>query len=174
MATDDQASRKLEAGHAELRTFKVPANATSAQLTLAWDDHIIRFNDPLLVVLLQPAFPDNGKYLTHPMFLAGWVGLLIASINLLPVGQLDGGHVARALLGDKSLWLARGVFGALVFMSFFLFDGWMLFAFFLFFLGLQHQPPLNDRTKIEGRRLVVAACVVAIFILTFVPIPFQV
>ncbi|MES2154833.1 MAG: site-2 protease family protein [bacterium] len=172
--SDDLASHKLAAGKSERRTILIPANVTSADITLTWDDHFVRFGDPLLVILLQPLFPHDGDYLTHPLFLAGWVGLLIGSIKLLPIGQLDGGRVSRAILGDNSLWLARGVFAALVLLSFIVFDTWIFIAFFVFALGLQHPPPLNDRSKVEGRRLVVAAIAVAILVLTFIPVPIQV
>lgn len=174
IVSDDLASRDLAAGREELRTVAIPPNATAVELLVQWDDHIVRFGDPLLVILLSPLFPDNHLYLTHPLFFAGWVGLLIAGINLLPVGQLDGGHVSRALLGDKAQWVARIIFAGLVALAFLVFDSWMFFALFVFALGLQHPPPLNDRTKLEGRRLVVAVLVILIFLVSFVPVPFQV
>lgn len=171
---DTLASHKLSPGTQDLRTVTIPANTTSTDVTFTWDDHIIRFGDPLLVILLQPLFPHNGSYLTHPVFLAGWVGLLIGAVKLIPVSKLNGGLVARALLGDASLWLARAAVGGLVALSLFVWDTWIFVAFLVFALGLQHPPPLNDRTKIEGRRLVVAAVVVVIFIVSFVPVPMQV
>ncbi len=174
VASDELAARALSRGQQQLQTLTIPADATSAELILTWDDRMVRFGDPLLVILLHPVWPENANYLTHPVFLAGWVGLLIAGINLLPVGQLDGGHVSRALLGDKSIWLARAAFGALVMLALFFFDSWMFFAFFVFFMGLQHPPPLNDRTKIEGRRIAVAVLVVVIFLVSFIPVPIQV
>jgi len=97
---------------------------------------------------------------------AGWVGLLITSINLLPAGQLDGGHIFRAVLGEKQKyagWIA-------VFIM--IFTGWMFFAIIIvLMMGMMHPPPLNDDTDIDMRRKILFFIVLTILILCFIPFP---
>jgi membrane-associated protease RseP (regulator of RpoE activity) len=168
----DTAAGTLHGGKGVRRSLALPPGAQSVDLDLKWDDGLLRLGDPLLVQLLGKAFHNDG-YLTHPTFLAGWVGLLVTGINLLPAGQLDGGHVARAVLGERMKYVAWAAVGMLMVLAF-LFNSWMLMAFFLLMTGIQHAPPLNDRTQLDRKRLVLAAIVLAVFILTFVPVPIQV
>ncbi|MEA3191453.1 MAG: hypothetical protein QOD77_2035 [Thermoplasmata archaeon] len=165
----DQVSATLQSGQQERRTLEIPANATSATLRIAWDDHLVSFGDSLLVMGINLMFP-GGSYLTHPTFLAGWAGLLLAGINLLPIKPLDGGHVARAALGEASHWVSRGA-AALLFLLALSNSSWILFALFVLLSGAHHEAPLNDRTMLDAKRRVLSYAVLAIFLLTFVPIP---
>ncbi len=165
----EEQTSELAANETRQWTLEVPANATSAVVTLTWDDGLVQFGDPLLVMLLDPFF-DNDQYLTHPTFFAGWVGLLVTGINLLPAGQLDGGHVARAVLGDRMRIAAYLAMGMLLYLGF-TFGSWLLMAAFILIMGLQHPPPLNDRTQLDVKRKVMAAVVWIVLILTFVPRP---
>jgi len=106
----------------------------------------------------------------HPTGFAAWVGFLVTAINLLPAGQLDGGHIARALLGDNSRYLSYITIGALFMMGLF-FAGWLFFAIIIVFLGLRHPPPLNDITKIGIKRQVVGVVALVILVTSFAPIP---
>ncbi len=115
-------------------------------------------------------FPVGFENL-NPLAIAGWVGLLITSINLLPAGQLDGGHVFRALLGRRSSWLSvTAVVVLLVFGLFY--PGWIFFAILVLLLGVRHPPPLNDLTPLDLRRkaLGVGAALVLIGGFAFIPI----
>src|SRR5206468_2399587 len=106
-------------------------------------------------------FPLPQTLLTHPhpLAFAGWVGLFVTAINLLPAGQLDGGHVARALLGSRQLYLSWSAVAILFGLSFF-YPGWFLFGFLIFILGVRHPPPLNDLTRLDpGRKLIGIAAV---------------
>jgi membrane-associated protease RseP (regulator of RpoE activity) len=108
----------------------------------------------------------------HPLAIAGWVGLLVTAINLLPAGQLDGGHVFRALFGDR----ARYVSYAAVILLFglglvFLYTGWFLFAILILLLGVRHPPPLNDISRLDAKRYAVGAVALAILISGFVVVP---
>src|SRR5437867_10989555 len=95
----------------------------------------------------------------HPLAFAGWVGLFVTAINLLPAGQLDGCHVARALLGTRQLYLSWSAVAILFGLSFF-YPGWFLFGFLIFILGVRHPPPLNDLTRLDpGRKLIGIAAV---------------
>ncbi len=109
----------------------------------------------------------------HPTAFAAWVGFLVTAINLLPSGQLDGGHISRALLGDKSRFLSYITIGALFLMGLF-FSGWLFFAIIIVLLGLRHPPPLNDISKIGTKRQVVGALSLVILLTCFTPIPMSI
>lgn len=166
----EEVQGRLEPGASERRTLVIPEGAAGATLTLTWEDGLLRFGDPLLVVALDRAFPGNDEYLTHPTFFAGWVGLLVTGINLLPASQLDGGHVARAVLGDRMRWAAYAAVAGLVYLAL-RFQSWMLMAVFILLMGVQHPPPLNDRTGLDAKRKVLAGVVLAVFLLCFIPRP---
>ncbi len=97
---------------------------------------------------------------------AGWIGLLITSINLLPAGQLDGGHIFRAVLGEKQKYAS---WIAIIIM---IFTGWWFFAFIIILLiGIVHPPPLNDNSTLDLKRKLLFFVAVAILILCFIPFP---
>ncbi len=106
---------------------------------------------------------------------AGWVGLLVTGLNLIPVGQLDGGHVAYVLFGRAAkqlFWPVLLALGALV-----IFTGttmWVLWIFLLYFLGRNHAEPLDDMTPLDPKRRALAIATLIIFALVFVPIPLQI
>jgi membrane-associated protease RseP (regulator of RpoE activity) len=119
----------------------------------------------LLGEIIHPA-PEGFALNLNAIAFAGWVGLLITSINLLPAGQLDGGHIFRAVLGDKQKYAG---WVAVIIM---IFTGWMFFAILIIFaIGLMHPPPLNDYTKLDGKRKLLFVIAVAILILCFIPFP---
>ena len=110
--------------------------------------------------------PKGYTISLNPVAFAGWVGLLVTSINLLPAGQLDGGHIARAVLGEKQKYL--GWIAVLIL----LFTDWLFFAFLiLFVIGVTHPPPLNDFSPIDNKRKALFIVSTAILILCFVPTP---
>jgi len=106
----------------------------------------------------------------HPLALAGWVGILVTAINLLPAGQLDGGHVFRALFGDRARYVSYAAVILLFGLGLF-YVGWLFFAILIMFLGLRHPPPLNDLSPIGAGRYIVGGFVAAILITGFVVIP---
>jgi hypothetical protein len=108
----------------------------------------------------------------HPTAFAAWVGFLVTALNLLPVGQLDGGHVARALLGSNAKYLSWATIAVLVGLGLSgLYLGWLLFAVIILFLGVRHPPPLNDMTKLDLKRKAVGVATFVVLIIAFVPIP---
>ena len=110
----------------------------------------------------------------HPVALAGWVGLLVTAFNLLPVGQLDGGHVLYSLVGQRARVLTWPIIGLLVLMGIFLWSGWFLWAALIFLFGQSHPDPLDDVTRLDTSRKLVAVAVLLIFLLTFTPMPMQI
>lgn len=106
---------------------------------------------------------------------AGWVGLLVTGLNLIPLGQLDGGHVAYVLFGRRArqlFWPVLIGLGALV-----IFTGttmWGLWIVLLYFLGRNHAEPLDDVTPLDPKRRALAIMTLIIFILVFTPIPLQI
>jgi len=117
---------------------------------------------------------DGMHILLHPVALAGWLGLLVTSLNLIPVGQLDGGHVSFALLGPR----AYAVVSRLVFVALLLFGavgwrGWLIWAGLLFFMGFRHPSPVDFWTPLDPRRRYLGVVALALFLLTFTPVPFS-
>jgi membrane-associated protease RseP (regulator of RpoE activity) len=108
-----------------------------------------------------------------PVAFAGWAGLLVTSLNLIPAGTLDGGHVVYSLFGDKASKAFPFIFIALLGLGLF-WNGWWLWAVLLLWLGRVHAEPLDQITPLDPRRRLVAALVILIFILTFSPVPFAV
>jgi membrane-associated protease RseP (regulator of RpoE activity) len=127
----------------------------------------------ILFLLLSKFFPIPDPVVQHPLAFAGWVGLFVTAINLLPAGQLDGGHVARALLGRRQFYVSWGavlsLFGIALVTQY---AGWFIFGFLILMLGVRHPPPLNDLTHLDATRKLVGIAAVAILVLTFVPVPF--
>lgn len=119
----------------------------------------------------QP-FPFGGyDVLLHPVAWAGWAGLLVTGLNLIPAGQLDGGHVINVLLGQK---MAKRIYPfilvALVVLGFF-WPGWWLWAFLLLLLGRVVAEPLDQITPLDGKRKALGVLALIVFVLTFTPVP---
>ena len=128
---------------------------------------------PLLIQGIGSFFTIPSNALIHPTLFAGWVGIFLTAINLLPVGQLDGGHVARAVFKERHRYISWGVVIILLVLGLF-YTGWFIFAFIvLLFLGTQHQPPLNEITPLNRRELLIAVVILLVFILSFAPVPFS-
>ena len=129
---------------------------------------------PLIWELFSLFFPPGLANL-HPLALAGWVGIFVTAINLLPAGQLDGGHVFRALFGDRTRYVSYGIvlflFGIGIFTGY---VGWWLFALFVLFTGLRHPPPLNDQSPLTGSRYALGALALGILITGFALVPIAV
>ncbi len=126
----------------------------------------------LFYAFLKLFFPIRDGVAIHPLAFAGWVGLFVTAINLLPAGQLDGGHIARALLGERQTLVSWGALGLLVILSAF-YTGWIIFAFLILIIGVRHPPPLNDLSALDTGRKIVGIAAVAILLTTFVVAPFN-
>lgn len=110
----------------------------------------------------------------HPLAYAGWLGMFFTALNLLPMGQLDGGHVMYSLFGRKySLWAARFFIVALIGLGFY-WAGWWVWAGLVFIMGLRHPPILDESVRLEPKHTLIGYASILILILTFVPVPFEV
>ena len=128
---------------------------------------------PLIMQGLSNFFPitSDAMIQIHPTLFAGWVGCFLTSVNLLPIGQLDGGHVARALFKEKQKYVGWAVILTIIALSF-VYTGWLFFAFIILFLiGTKHQPPLNEISPLDTKRIFIGILALIIFILCFAPIP---
>jgi membrane-associated protease RseP (regulator of RpoE activity) len=126
--------------------------------------------------------PFNGTdVMLHNVALAGWAGLLVTALNLVPVGTLDGGHVAYGLFGERARRIFPIAIGTLIALSILpvLFTlslsafnfSWLLWVFILFWLGNVRTQPLDDITPLDGKRRALGFCMLLIFVLLFTPIP---
>jgi len=115
--------------------------------------------------------PAGGLDVTlHPIAWAGWAGLLVTALNLIPAGQLDGGHIMYVLLGKRTSNLLPFILIALVLLGF-AWSGWWFWAALIFFLGRFHAEPLDQITPLDSKRKMLAILGVFVFFLVFMPVP---
>ena len=140
----------------------------------AQKDALIIFENPplmkLFIALLHPGVKASDVLLT-PMALAAWVGLFATALNLLPMGQLDGGHIVYSLNSEKHRRISQIAEVALLFMAIFFWHGWIVFAVLTFFLGYRHPLLLDSWTPLDRTRRAWAIIALIIFLLCFTPMP---
>ena len=119
----------------------------------------------------QPTPIGGLDVFIHPVAFAGWVGLLVTALNLIPAGSLDGGHLVYALFGKKARKAFPYLIGIMAILGFY-WNGWWLWAFLLYWLGRVNAEPLDQITTLDSSRRMVALGVIILFILVFTPVPF--
>lgn len=124
-----------------------------------------------LAWLIIGPIPEGYDFMLSPAAFAGWVGLLVTTINLLPLGQLDGGHIIYGLIGRKQRSISR-LFIIFMMILGFWWQGWWFFAILVFLFGLNHPPTLNDSIPISTTARVMGLMAVIIFLICFIPVPF--
>ncbi|HET7747451.1 MAG TPA: site-2 protease family protein [Vicinamibacteria bacterium] len=122
--------------------------------------------------LLGP-LPDGQVLVVGPLGMAGWFGLLVTALNLMPIGQLDGGHVTYALFRRAAMVISR-VALALTLVLLWLRPTWLMWSIVLLVLTRPHPPTLDDRPGLGAGRKVVAGIGAVVFALCFTPSPFEV
>jgi len=118
------------------------------------------------------ALPEHQDVLLHPLAYAGWAGLFVTALNLLPIGQLDGGHVIYALFGRRHTLIAGLTLAIFGVMAIFFYSGWILLLLLLLWFGHRHPPTLDDR-PIDRGRVLLGVITLILFALSFTPEPFQ-
>lgn len=150
--------------------------------TAATGGTLITFNDPPLLRLLASVFALQLEGIApNPFYMAAWIGLLVTSLNLLPVGQLDGGHAVFALFGKRAhAWVGRVGFVSMALLAAL---GWQwhnspggfLYAILLFvMLRVPHPQAEDEREPLGGARTLVALLTLAVFLLCFVLFPISI
>jgi hypothetical protein len=115
--------------------------------------------------------PHGGLDVTlNQVAWAGWAGLLVTALNLIPAGQLDGGHMLYVLSGQNVRKLLPVILGILIALGF-VWSGWWLWAFLIMFLGRMHAEPLDQITPLDPNRKAIAVLGLVLFILLFMPVP---
>jgi membrane-associated protease RseP (regulator of RpoE activity) len=137
----------------------------------------ITLGNPLSIVLLSRILRPGlnpASISLHPIGCAAWVGLFATALNLLPVGQLDGGHILYAVLRERHRTVSRVLVLALVPLGAFCWAGWMVWAVILLVVGLRHPVVMIPSEPLGKARKVLALVAGLIFLLTFVPTPFSI
>jgi membrane-associated protease RseP (regulator of RpoE activity) len=165
------------------------------------DTLVIEFGDSILSWTLQylviGSVPDGLSVWIHPAGLAGWVGLFVTMLNLLPIGQLDGGHIAYALIGRRQWVVAPLLLVALIVLGYAASNWWWWLLGFLVVLylvtivtvrliyrikvplsglwkgDLIRHPHIADEEELDPRRRLIGWICVAVFILCFIPVPIK-
>jgi membrane-associated protease RseP (regulator of RpoE activity) len=142
---------------------------------------LIIFGDPLLLQLMARAVGSDLNIEINPLFFAAWIGLLVTSLNLMPVGQLDGGHATYALFGKRVHgWIGRVAF---VVMTVLAVMGWVWYSSpsgFLYavllavILRVRHPQVMNESEPLDRTRFIIALLTLAVFVLSFLPFPIKI
>jgi membrane-associated protease RseP (regulator of RpoE activity) len=163
----------LVAGLALSATVPGAPEGWAAHQLVPLDGGVILLGDSLLLHALRAMLGLHGVLLLHPLAIAGWVGLLVTMLNLLPLAQLDGGHITFALLGRAQRWVAWAAWAGLVALGFVRHEWWVWAALALV-VGrgrLAHPAVLwSERTLTRGRRTL-GWLAVALLLVTIMPTP---
>ncbi|MGC2062732.1 MAG: site-2 protease family protein [Thermodesulfovibrionales bacterium] len=161
--------------------FIVSVAATVIGLSLSTVAPVVKqpglmvFGDSLLYTALSKiilgVIPADQDVLLHPIAFAGWIGFFVTAMNLLPIGQLDGGHIAYALLGNRHHLLSKVLIAVLIMLGVLVFEGWIVWAILLVILGIRHPAIMEPYIPLDRRRKVAGIISLIIFILTFSPVP---
>jgi membrane-associated protease RseP (regulator of RpoE activity) len=135
------------------------------------------FGEPLLLKLIGGLLfknaPAGSDLFLHPVGFAGWVGILVTSFNLFPIGQLDGGHISYAFIGQRSKPLAKILLVAFAAMGVFFWVGWIVWALIILLLGMKHPRVADEQEKLSLSRRVLGFVIIAVFALSFSPAPIK-
>ncbi|MBI4502696.1 MAG: site-2 protease family protein [Gemmatimonadetes bacterium] len=149
-----------------------PASADSGLLVMVVNTpwHL---GDSLITLALREWFFGGGALILHPLALAGWFGIFVTALNLLPIGQLDGGHILYALIGRRQAIMGRLMWLALIPLGHW-FIGWWIVAAFILIVSrgrIVHPSVLDAYRSIPQSRRVLGWATVALFVVTFTPVP---
>lgn len=163
------------AGFVVLIPFLIAGVCMSRVATAGAPHESFVFGTPLAMRFVEwlrfPGVP-TADILLHPMATAAWAGLLATAINLLPMGQLDGGHILYAILGDRWHRIISSAFIALLVLFGFLYWAWWIWATLMFFFGRRH-PLVYDQTPLRGLRVTLGVVALVLFVVSMSIVPVQ-
>lgn len=166
------------AGLVPALVFTVVGIQQSQVVPTARSGPFMELGEPLLFTYLthwlKGPLPEGYTLLLGPVAFAGWVGMLITALNLIPIGQLDGGHILYALLGRRAnavgMFFLLAAFAAVVIFGYW---AWLLMIFLLGLLGPEHPPTANDDAPLGLFRVILGWLVLGFIIVGFTPEPFK-
>jgi len=134
----------------------------------------ISFGDPLImkiaIRLILGEIPNGFTVYISSIGFAGWVGLLVTAFNLLPLGQLDGGHIAYSLMGRRQAWLGYGAFFALFPLAI-LWWGWFIWIILAMVIKIKHPVGMAPPEPLDRKRKILGFACLVMFVLCFIPVP---
>ena len=146
-----------------------------ADLQTATGQGQIQLGDPLLFQAFERihfgATDDHVVLMLNDIGFAGWVGLFVTALNLLPVGQLDGGHVSHAVFGRRSGIVSWAGFGVMGLVCILISPQFLLILLLLFLSGIRHRPTMNDAIPLGRVRRRLAILLLVLFVVCFTPTP---
>jgi len=138
---------------------------------------LLRLGDPLIFTLIASLVgktpPEGYDIALNSVAFAGWIGFFVTTLNLLPIGQLDGGHIIYALVGQKARYVSIGSIAFLILMGSVAWKGWFVWAGLTALIGIRHPPVMDQEEPLDFKHRLVALVSAMIFILTFMPNPFM-
>ncbi len=150
----------------------------STIITVSGSEGMFTLGDSVLFKMLSKItigqLPEGQDTLLHPLAYAGWAGLFVTALNLLPIGQLDGGHILYALLGDRGQKIYPVNMAAFALLCIVQYHGWILLVMMLLWFGYRHPPTQDDREPLDLKRQLIAYTTFLIFVLSFTPDPFKI
>jgi membrane-associated protease RseP (regulator of RpoE activity) len=151
--------------------------STSHPSTLRPRGEYLEFGEPLLFRwaehALVPATRHGADLALSPPGFAAWFGLFVTALNLLPLAQLDGGHILYAAIGKLQRPIGYVLFAALLGLSV-LWPGWLVWAVIVLVMGISHPPTADPSEKLDPKRKLLALACLAVFLLCFTPVPIRV
>lgn len=137
----------------------------------------IIFGEPLLLKIagsmIFKGVSADFDVILHPVAFAGWVGILVTALNLFPIGQLDGGHIFYALVGQRAKKFYGWILAAFIIMGVFFWIGWFIWVLLISVLGLKHPHIIDEDVPLSPRRKFLVFVVLIIFVLSFIPDPIK-
>ncbi len=147
----------------------IPVTGTDQSYLFFGDSLLFKF----LSYLIVGSIPEGYDIMLSHIAFAGWVGFLVTALNLMPMGQLDGGHIAYALFGRGQRIVSRIFVGLLVVMGIAFYAGWLVWAALVLIIGVDHPPVSDDEVGLDRKRTVIGWVCFILFIVTFIPVPLK-
>jgi len=142
---------------------------------------LIYFGEPLLLKAIAGLhfgpLPEGFDIVLHPMGFAAWFGMLATALNLLPFGQLDGGHIAYSIFGARTTWVSAATLAIAILLFATQSSSWFGVALMMLVmalvLGLRHPRIIDEDTRLDAGRVAVAILSLVIFVICFTPVPIE-